>query len=126
VDLAAVLGELTGGAGVDRILDATGVPAVIAAGLASLAVGGTLAFVGAPPFGTAVPVDVNAMLPGRSTVGVTIGAAETQSLLPALVGLFEQGRLPVDRLITAYDFADIQIAADDVHAGRTIKPVLRF
>jgi aryl-alcohol dehydrogenase len=125
-DLAAALGELTGGRGVDLILDATGVPAVIAAGLTGLAVGGTLAFVGAPPFGTAVPVDVNAMLPGRSTVGVTIGGAETQSLLPALVRLFEQGRLPVDRLVTAYDFADIQSAADDVHAGRTIKPVLLF
>lgn len=125
-DIVAALGELTAGRGVDLVLDATGAPAVITAGLAALAVGGTLAFVGAPPFGTAVPVDVNAMLPGRSTVGVTIGLAETQSLLPALVRLFEQGRLPVDRLVTAYDFADIQIAADDVHTGRTIKPVLLF
>jgi aryl-alcohol dehydrogenase len=125
-DLAAALAEATGGRGVDRILDATGVPAVISAGLASLAVGGTLAFVGAPPFGTSVPVDVNAMLPGRSAIGVTIGSAETQTLLPALVRLYEQGRLPVDRLVTTYAFADIQSAADDMHAGRTIKPVLRF
>jgi aryl-alcohol dehydrogenase len=125
-DLAAALPQLTGGRGVDLILDATGVPAVITAGLASLAVGGTLAFVGAPPFGTTVPVDVNAMLPGRATVGVTIGGAETQSLLPALVRLYEQGRFPIDRLITEYDFADVQAAADDIHAGRTIKPVLRF
>ena len=126
VDLAAVLIELTRGRGADLVLDATGVPAVITAGLAGLAVGGRLAFVGAPPFGTTVPVDVNAMLPGRSAVGVTIGGAETQSLLPALVRLYEQGRLPIDRLITTYDFADIQNAADDIHAGRTIKPVLRF
>jgi aryl-alcohol dehydrogenase len=125
-DLAAVLAELTGGRGVDRIVDATGVPAVISAGLTSLAVGGTLAFVGAPPFGTTIPVDVNAMLPGRSVVGVTIGSAETQTLLPALVRLYEQGRLPIDKLITTYDFADIQTAADDMHAGRAIKPVLRF
>ncbi len=125
-DITAALAEITGGRGVDHIIDATGVPAVISAGLVSLAVGGRLAFVGAPPFGTTVPVDVNMMLPGRSVVGVTIGSAETQTLIPALVRLFEQGRLPVDRLITTYDFADIQSAADDMHAGRTIKPILRF
>jgi aryl-alcohol dehydrogenase len=125
-DLTEALTGLTAGRGVDLILDATGVPAVISAGLAALAVGGTLAFVGAPPFGTTVPVDVNAMLPGRSVVGVTIGSAETQSLIPALVRLYGQGRLPIDRLITHYDFADIQLAVDDMHAGRSIKPVVRF
>jgi len=125
-DLGEALAELTGGRGVDRVLDATGVPAVISAGIAALAAGGTFAFVGAPPFGTTVPVDVNAMLPGRSLVGVTIGSANPHTLVPALVRLHEQGRLPVERLVTGYDFAQIQEAADDMHAGRTIKPVLRF
>jgi len=125
-DLGAALTELTGGRGVDRILDATGVPAVISAGIGALAAGGIFAFVGAPPFGTTVPVDVNAMLPGRSLVGVTIGAAQTQALLPALVRLHAQGRLPVEKLITSYEFGQIQDAADDIHAGRAIKPVLRF
>ncbi|MEE6258707.1 NAD(P)-dependent alcohol dehydrogenase [Plantactinospora sonchi] len=125
-DLTEALTAVTGGAGVDRILDATGVPEVIAAGIASLAVGGIFVFVGAPPFGTTVPVDVNAMLPGRSVVGVTIGGAETRSLIPALVRLHAQGRLPVDRLVTPYDFADIQRAAEDIHAGRAVKPVLLF
>jgi aryl-alcohol dehydrogenase len=125
-DLGDALAELTGGRGVDRILDATGVPGVISAGIASLAAGGVFAFVGAPPFGTTVPVDVNGMLPGRSLVGVTIGAANTRSLIPALVRLHAQGRLPVERIVTTYDFAQIQEAADDIHAGRAVKPVLRF
>jgi aryl-alcohol dehydrogenase len=125
-DLDEALGELTGGRGVDRMLDATGVPAVITAGIAGLAAGGVFAFVGAPPFGTTVPVDVNAMLPGRTLTGVTIGSADPQSLIPALVTLHAQGRLPVEKIVTSYDFAQIQDAADDIHAGRTIKPVLRF
>jgi aryl-alcohol dehydrogenase len=54
------------------------------------------------------------------------GDAETQSMLPALVRLYEQGRLPIDRLVTRYDVADVQTAAHDIHAGRAIKPVLRF
>jgi len=125
-ELTEALAELTGGRGVDRVLDATGAPPVISAGIASLAAGGIFALVGAPPFGTTVPVDVNGMLPGRSLVGVTIGSAQTQSLIPAMVRLHAQGRLPVDRLITPYSFTDIQAAADDIHAGRAIKPVLRF
>jgi aryl-alcohol dehydrogenase len=126
VDLTEALGEITAGRGVDRVLDATGAPPVISAGIAALAVGGIVALVGAPPFGTTVPVDVNAMLPGRSLVGVTIGSAQTQSLIPAMVRLHAQGRLPVDRLITPYAFTEIQSAADDIHSGRAIKPVLRF
>jgi aryl-alcohol dehydrogenase len=125
-DLTAALTELTGGRGVDRVIDATGVPAVISAGISALAAGGIFALVGAPPFGTTVPVDVNAMLPGRSLVGVTIGDARTQTLIPAMVRLHAQGRLPVEKLITPYAFSQIQDAADDIHAGRTIKPVLRF
>lgn len=125
-DLAAALTELTGGRGVDRVLDATGVPALISAGIAALAAGGVFAFVGAPPFGTTVPVDVNAMLPGRTLVGVTIGDAQTQSLIPAMVRLHAQGRLPVEKLITGYPFDQIQQAADDIHAGKVIKPVLHF
>lgn len=126
VELTAALRELTGGRGVNHALDATGVPAVIEAALGALAIGGTLAFVGAPPFGTAVPVDVNAMIPGRCVIGVTEGAARPQTLLPALVELQRQGRLPVERLVKTYPFADVQQAADDIHAGRTIKPVLVF
>jgi aryl-alcohol dehydrogenase len=57
---------------------------------------------------------------------VTIGDARTQTLIPAMVRLHAQGRLPVEKLITPYAFSQIQDAADDIHAGRTIKPVLRF
>ena len=58
--------------------------------------------VGAPPFGTEVPVDVNAMLPGRRIVGLTLGDSETQTLIPVLVDLVVSGRLPLQRLITHY------------------------
>jgi len=40
--------------------------------------------------------------------------------------LLTSGRFPVDRLIRHHDFTDIQQAADDVTAGRTIKPLPRF
>jgi aryl-alcohol dehydrogenase len=36
------------------------------------------------------------------------------------------GRFPVDRLVTFYDFAEINQAAADAVDGKTIKPVLRM
>jgi aryl-alcohol dehydrogenase len=82
--------------------------------------------VGAPAFGTEVGVDVNHMLPGRTVTGVTLGDSETRSLIPTLVDLVTAGRFPIDRMVRHYAFEDIQQAANDVHTGTTIKPVLRF
>lgn len=125
-DLAAALQDLTSGRGVDLAIDTTGHTGVITATLSALAIGGKLALVGAPPFGSTVPVDVNFMLPGRSVVGITEGMADPRVLVPTLVELYQQGRLPIDRLITTYPFADLQVAANDLRTGRAIKPVLQF
>jgi aryl-alcohol dehydrogenase len=46
--------------------------------------------------------------------------------LPRLFRLWEQGRFPVDRLMTSYDFDQIERAAHDVETGKTIKAVLRM
>lgn len=126
VPVGEALRELTGQRGVDRALDTSGHVDTISATVASLAVGGKLALVGAPPFGSTIPIDVNWMLPGRSIVGVTEGSSDPHRLLPTLIRLYQQGRLPVDRIVKTYPFAEIQRAADDLSAGRTIKPVLLF
>ena len=122
--LAEAIRQLTGGA--DGVVETTGSPAVLRQGIDALAARGTLVMVGAPPFGSEVSVDVNAMLAGRTVVGLTLGDSETQTLIPALVSLVGQGRLPIDRLITEYAFQDIGQAAQDMATAKTIKPVLRF
>lgn len=123
-DLGQALAELTGG--VDGLVETTGAVSVLRAGIDALAPRGTAVIVGAPAFGTEVGVDVNHMLPGRTVTGVTLGDSETRSLIPTLVDLVAAGRFPVDRIVRHYAFEDIQQAADDVHAGATIKPVLLF
>ncbi|MDX8148805.1 NAD(P)-dependent alcohol dehydrogenase [Lentzea sp. BCCO 10_0061] len=124
-DLGEAISKLTSGRGVDGVVETTGNAGVLRTAISALASRGTAVIVGAPPFGTEVPVDVNFMLPGRRVVGLTMGDAETQSLIPALVDLVAAGRLPIDRLVTHYAFENIQQAVDDVLAGVTIKPVLR-
>ena len=125
-DLAEALAEITGGRGADGVVETTGNVGVLRQGVDALAARGTLVVVGAPPFGTEVALDVNGLLGGKQVVGLTLGDAETQSFVPALVELVKDGRLPLDRLISTYPFADIEQAVRDMRAGKAIKPVLTF
>lgn len=125
-DLAEAIADLTGGAGANGVVETTGNAGVLATAVGVLAARGTAVIVGAPAFGTTVPVDVNFMLPGRKVVGLTLGDSETESLIPVLVDLVASGRLPVERLVKHYKFEEIGQAVADVVSGDTIKPVLRF
>jgi aryl-alcohol dehydrogenase len=63
---------------------------------------------------------------GRTVRGVVQGDSRPDLFIPYLVDLLVAGRFPVDRLVTFYDFADINRAAADAVDGTTIKPVLRM
>jgi aryl-alcohol dehydrogenase len=125
-DLAEAVAELTGGAGADGVVETTGNTGVAAVAIGALAARGTAVLVGAPAFGSTVPLDVNFMLPGRNVVGLTLGDSETETLIPVLADLVISGRMPVQKLIRHYRFEEIQRAVGDVASGETIKPVLRF
>jgi aryl-alcohol dehydrogenase len=125
-DLGDALAVITGGQGADGVVETTGNVGVLRQGVDALAARGTLVVVGAPPFGTEVALDVNGLLGGKQVVGLTLGDAETQTFIPALVRLVKEGRLPLHRLISTYPFADIDQAVRDMSAGKTIKPVLTF
>jgi aryl-alcohol dehydrogenase len=118
--------EITAGRGVDFSVEATGVLNVIEQSIKVLGPLGTCALIGAPSMGSTTPVDVNFMLNGRRVVGITEGDSRPDEFIPALVRLYEMGRLPLDRLITHYPFEELERAAADAHAGATIKPVLLF
>ncbi|MFE4964750.1 NAD(P)-dependent alcohol dehydrogenase [Streptomyces sp. NPDC056660] len=118
--------RFSGGHGADGIVETTGSVAVLRQGVDALAARGTLVVVGAPPFGTEVPLDVNGLLAGKRIVGLTLGDSETQAFIPALVRLVREGRLPLHRLISTYPFAEIDRAVRDMSTGKAIKPVLTF
>jgi aryl-alcohol dehydrogenase len=124
-DLVAAINEATRG-GADGVVETTGNVGVLRAGVDALRSRGTVVVVGAPPFGTEVPLDVNGLLAGKRVVGLTLGDSETGTLIPALVELVAQGRLPLHRLVTHYPFEKIQDAVGDVASGGAIKPVLVF
>jgi len=125
-DAVAEIRRLTGH-GVDFSLESTGVAAVLRSAVDCLAPLGTAGVIGAPRLGTEVSLDVNHVLTGgRILRGVVEGDSVPALFIPTLIRYWEQGRFPVERLMTFYDFDAIEQAARDAEVGTTIKPVLRM
>ncbi|MEU3010160.1 NAD(P)-dependent alcohol dehydrogenase [Nocardia asteroides] len=132
LELARELGATATASGVaelhdfDYIIETTGVPELLERGLEAVRAGGTVAIVGAPPAGTRIGVDVNAMIDGRTLLGVTEGGSDRTTFIPALIELYRAGRLPIDRLVRFYPPSELDRAVADARSGVTIKPVIRF
>jgi aryl-alcohol dehydrogenase len=123
-DVAQQIIEITRG-GADRTLNTTRAPEVFTVAMQCLAMQGVAGFVAAP----AVPWQP-AMFPmlaaGRRLQGILGGDAAPQVVIPVLIDYYRQGRLPFDRLLQFYSFADIGAAFNDMQRGEVIKPVLRM
>jgi aryl-alcohol dehydrogenase len=113
-------------AGVDLALDTTGVPRVMSQAVEVLAPLGTCCFVTGPWDGTALPVNVLALLKGRKIRGTAQGGSNPDLFIPQLIEFYRDGRFPFDRLVKFYPFAEIEHAFHDSERGATVKPVLRM
>lgn len=123
-DTPAELQRITGGTGVDFAIETTGNLRVLETMIGGIAIGGTCAVIGAPPFGSRASFDVNAHLPGRRIVGVTLGDSDPERFIPQLIELHRSGRFPLEQLLARYPFERINDAAADAKSGSSIKPVL--
>jgi aryl-alcohol dehydrogenase len=124
-DAVAEIRKLTG-YGVRHSLEATGVPGVLREAVESLMPLGTCILLGSARPGVEVSLEMVKIQDGRGIRGVIQGWSQPAVFLPKLVDLMMDGKMPIERLITFYDFADINRAADDAVKGTTIKPVLRM
>lgn len=123
-DLAAAVRAISP-IGVDYAFDTTGVPAVQAAVMGALAPKGTFGIVGVAPPGTPLPGDVNtAMTFGHTVKGIIEGDSDPDIFLPELMQHWREGRLPFDRMIKTFPFAQINEAIAAQHHGDCIKVVL--
>jgi len=105
--------------GIDYAVETTGDAAIARAAAGALNRRGTLAIL--------TGGSANGKLPdGRRILSVIQGDAVPQKFIPHLIRLWQRGRFPFDRLITFYDFSEINRAIRDSRRGVTIKPVLRI
>lgn len=125
-DVAQTIVDMTHG-GVDFSVECSGNPVAIEQAVACLGRPGWCAQVGAPPAGTTVPMDMGHLGYGRGIRGVVLGEASPQNFVPYLASLYRDGRLPFDRFVRYYDFADIDKAIhDSAGTGEVIKPILKM
>lgn len=117
--------RITGG-GTHFALETSAMPEVFRIAVDGLRGLGTCVLVGSARAGTEVSFEMPVLQGGRTVRGVVQGDSRPREFIPRLVDLFMAGRFPLDRLITDYDFADINRAAADASSGATIKPVLRL
>jgi len=124
-DVVAEIRRVAGG-GVRYSLETSAVPAVFRSAVEALLPNGTCVLVGSARKGVEVTFEMPMLQNGRTVRGVIQGDSRPDEFIPRLVDLMLEGKFPVERMMTFYDLADINQAAADASAGKTIKPVLRM
>ncbi len=112
--------------GVDFAFDTTTVSAVMREAIECLAPRGTFTYAAAPREGPDLSVPMRPLMHGRKIRGLMEGNSNPDVFIPQLIDFHMSGRLPFDRLVKFYDFANIEQAFHDSEAGTAIKPILRM
>jgi len=97
-------------------------PHVLRGAVSALNQGGTCGLVGSSAPGTKVTLDMPSLLFGQTVRGIIEDDSVPRLFNPALVTLHLQGRLPLDRLITAHSVEDVNRAVEDAGKGLIVKP----
>ena len=119
------IAQLTGGKGLNGAVETSGNLGSLNAAIMSLSSAGTCVVIGVPRAGETVAVDViNMVGRGLRIVGTNQGDAVPRVFIPQLIELYRRGRLPVDKIVTCFQLADINRAAEASLNGSVIKPVL--
>jgi Zn-dependent alcohol dehydrogenase len=117
-DLVATLQSLTAG-GAEVAIDAVGSSSTMAQAFAALRPGGTVIAVGLSSASATVAVPINELVQQQKhLVGCLYGSANPSLDLPRLLGLYRNGRLPLDKLLGAtYSLDEVGQAYDQLRAG---------
>ena len=107
-------------------IDTVGTQDTIDTGLAALAPRGVLATVALRDGANRLSVSQTRILWGRTLTGVIEGDADIARDIPLLAALWRTGCLPIERIVTTYDFDEIGTALDDAREGRVVKAVLQM
>lgn len=119
-DLSAAIRAVCGG--LDFALDTSASAALRAAALKALGKGGMGASLG---YGSLPRFSAGDRAMGKSWDGCIVeGESVPQSFIPYLLGLYREGRFPVERLVTKFPFEKINEAFRAGLAGEVIKPVV--
>jgi aryl-alcohol dehydrogenase len=123
-DVFARITEITK-RGVHFAFDTTGVPGIAEDALRALRTRGTAAFVAPSRFGTKFSFEARAIIgPGKNIKGVVQGNAISSEFIPRMIDFYRRGVLPLEKLITTFEFERINEAVHRLEEGSILKAVL--
>ncbi|OIJ69885.1 Zn-dependent alcohol dehydrogenase [Streptomyces mangrovisoli] len=113
--------------GVDHAFECVGRTGLIREAVDLLDRHGQAVLLGVPPAGAEASFLVSSMYLDKSILGCRYGSSRPQRDIALYAGLYRQGRLLLDELVTAtYPVEDFEKAAADAEAGRVARGVLTF
>jgi alcohol dehydrogenase len=114
--------------GADYAFETVGSAKVLEQAYAATRRGGTTVTVGLPHPSQSFSVPAVSLVAEERTVkGSYLGSSVPSRDIPRYIALYQAGRLPVDRLLTAtIGLDDLNQAFDDLAAGASIRQVLLF
>lgn len=121
--VAAEVQQITSG-GADYSFDTAGTQQTFHQVLECLHIGGHAAVANVPDWENDIPIRASALAMGRTISGVLEGGSIPEVFIPQLFNWYKDGKFPIDRLHTFYEFAEINKALEDLAHGRVIKPIL--
>lgn len=127
-DVPQAIRDLTGG-GADYAVEAVGNPVVMEQAIESLGQGGVVALVGAAGSEARLTLRPSALQSKGASIKGSLMAGEgsvPELFVGQLIQYWREGRLPIEKLLSFYDFADINAAIADARSGKAIKPVIRI
>ncbi|MCL2408125.1 MAG: NAD(P)-dependent alcohol dehydrogenase [Oscillospiraceae bacterium] len=123
-DVTAEIRKLTG-LGTDASIDTTGKSIGTRMALNAVRPGGSAYVIGGGGDVT-FNVETELMGVGKSLIGGVEGNSNPKVFIPELMEHYRAGRFPFDKMITFYDFDDVESAVRDTKSGKAVKAVLKM
>lgn len=125
-DVRSRLLEITDGAGVDYAVECSGVAQVIEVAFQSVKNnGGLCVFASHPKNGDKLSLDPYDFICGKQLKGSWGGSSNPDVDVPKLAKLYEEGKLPLEKLLDKrYSLEEINDALDDLENRKVLRPLI--
>lgn len=112
--------------GTDFSIDTSGFGPMIQTAIKGTKFNGTILALGASGIIDSFNVGEDILMNMRTLKGACEGESIAQVYIPELIRMYKEGNFPLDKLVTVYEFEDIEQAFKDSHDGKIMKPVLKI
>lgn len=125
-DITEEIKRITDGEGVNFAIDTSGYGPMIEKAIQSLSWQGVIATLSPSGKLKEFKIGEDVLMSMRTIKGVNEGDSVAKVFIPQLLEYYRRGEFPLEKLVTYYEFEELEQALADSNNGKVIKPVLRI